>query len=95
MQNTLNSDGQLEQVQSKKDSNHGFWTYANSFSYDATGAVTKMQLGNGRWETAEYNDRMQVTEIGLGTTDNQNLLKLEFGYNTTGQSDNNGSLKRR
>ena len=99
VQNTLDSDGKLEQVQSRKDSNHGFWTYANSFSYDPTGAVTKMQLGNGRWETAEYNDREQVTKIGLGTLDsNASLLELDFGYtgsdptNTVGDR-NNGSMR--
>lgn len=53
-----------------------------------------MQLGNGRWETALYNNRLQITQIGLGTTDvDQNQLKLEFKYNTAGQADNNGSMR--
>lgn len=91
---TLDSDGKLSQVQSKKNSTYGFFTYANSFSYDSAGAITKMQLGNGRWETAAYNDRLQVREIGLGVTDAaQDLLKLEYSYNTTGQSNNNGLLR--
>jgi YD repeat-containing protein len=91
---TLNADGELSQVQSKKNSSSGYWTYAGSFSHNAAGAVTKMQLGNGLWETAAYNERQQVTMMGLGPTDSsQNIQKLEFGYNTPNQSDNNGSMR--
>lgn len=94
VKNTLNTDGQLAQVQSKKNANYGFFTYADSPTYNSSGAVTKMQLGNSRWETASYNERLQITQIGLGAThDTQNLLKLEFKYNTTGQTDNNGSMR--
>ena len=51
-----------------------------------------MQLGNGRWETYSYNNRQQITQIGLGTTDStQDLLKLEYGYGTA--TENNGSLR--
>ena len=52
-----------------------------------------MQLGNGLWETEEYNERLQVKQIGLGMTDStQGLLKLEYAYNTTGNDDDNGAL---
>ena len=51
-----------------------------------------MQLGNGRWETESYNNRLQVTQIGLGSTNStQNLLKLEYSYGTNTQ--NNGNLR--
>src|SRR5205085_1713023 len=61
--------------------------------YNSDGSVNKMRLGNGHWETYLYNNRFQVTQIGLGTTDStQDLLKLEFGYNTTGNHDNNGAM---
>ena len=98
VKNTLNADGELSQVQSKKNTNSGYWTYADSFSYNSAGAVTKTQLGNGRWETAQYDTpRLQVTEIGLGTTDStQNLLKLEFKYTGPGSGTddkNNGSMR--
>jgi RHS repeat-associated protein len=96
VKHTLNADGELSQVQSRKNANHGFFTYAGSFSYNASGAVTKMQLGNGRWETADYDPaRQQITKIGLGlTAEDQNLLKLEFKYTTTPTStDNNGSMR--
>jgi len=53
-----------------------------------------MQLGNGRWETESYNNRMQVTQIGLGATDaDQDLLKLEYSYANPSTTDNNGSLR--
>ncbi|MEP7148725.1 MAG: hypothetical protein ABI857_07560, partial [Acidobacteriota bacterium] len=106
VKNTLNADGELSQVQSGKcldatpgtagtcTNRAGFFTYADSFTYNSSGAVTKMQLGNGKWETASYNERLQITQIGLGLTpETQNLLKLEVKYNTTGQTDNNGSMR--
>ena len=92
VRSTFGVDGELTQVQSKRDADHGFVNYAESISYNASGAVTKMQLGNGRWETAIYNDRLQITQIGLGTTDSmQDLLKLNYDYGTSTQ--NNGSLR--
>lgn len=94
VKNTFDQDGNLSQVQSKKNSNFGFFNYADSISRDSAGNVKKMQLGNGRWETASYNNRQQVTQIGLGTTDTtQDLLKLEYKYDTTTTShDDNGSM---
>ncbi|MGB7070434.1 MAG: RHS repeat-associated core domain-containing protein [Pyrinomonadaceae bacterium] len=94
VKNTLNSDGELSRVQSRKNSTFGFWTYAGAFRYNETGALTKMHLGNGRWETASYNDRLQETQIGLGMTSSaQDLLKLEFEYNSSGQTNNSGLLR--
>jgi RHS repeat-associated protein len=92
---TLDQDGDLSQVQSRKTSAQGFWTYAGSFSFDSAGNVTKLQLGNGLWETAAYNDRLQIKEIGLGITNTStSLLRLEYKYDTTTTSfDNNGSLR--
>ena len=96
VKNTLDADGQLSHVESKKDANHGFSTYADAFTYNSVGAVTKMRLGNGLWETAVYDSkRLQVTQIGLGTTDGtQDLFKLEFSYASSPTSiDNNGSMR--
>ena len=92
VKNVLNNDGELAILQSKKNANAGFFNYAGNITYNAAGAVEKMRLGNGRWETAAYNSRVQVTQIGLGTTDQaQDLLKLEYSYGTSTQ--NNGSLR--
>jgi hypothetical protein len=51
-----------------------------------------MQLGNGRWESTQFNNRLQPTQIALGTTPQSlpNLLKLDYTYGTT---DNNGNVK--
>lgn len=89
---TLNQDGELALVQSKKNANTGYYAYAMGFSYNATGALDKMRLGNGHWETYTYNNRLQIENIGLGTTDaNKNLLELQFNYGN--DEDNNGSIR--
>lgn len=81
VKNTLNADGELSQVQSKKNSNYGFFTYADAFSYNAAGAVSSMQLGNGRWESTQFNSRLQPTQIALGTVQNAtDKLKLNYSY---------------
>jgi len=68
----------------------GYWRYADAFSYNAAGAVTSMQLGNGRWESTVFNNRLQPTEIKLGTTQGtSNYLSLVFSYGTT---NNNGNI---
>jgi RHS repeat-associated protein len=96
VKNTLNQDGELSMVKSRKNSNVGYYAYAQSFSYNAAGMLDKMRLGNGHWETYSYNNRSQVTQVGLGTTDvTQDLLKLEYGYETyatSGNHDNNGTM---
>ena len=51
-----------------------------------------MRLGNGKWETAKYNNRQQITEIALGSSStDKSLLKLEYDYGTNLQ--NNGSMR--
>jgi len=99
VKNVIDNDGELSIVRSRKTTSHGYWNYADGFTYNASGAVEKMQLGSGRWETASFNNRMQVTQIGLGVTNNtQNLLKLEFDYEganpgSTVSDRNNGSMR--
>ncbi len=66
--------------------------YANSISYNSAGAMERLRLGNGKWETAKYNERLQVTQIGLGNSaTDTSLLKLEFSYGNNTQ--NNGSMR--
>jgi len=92
VKNVLDAEGDLSIVQSKKNQNAGYWNYASHFSYTAAGAVSSMQLGNGRWESTQFNSRLQPTQIALGTTPQSltNLLKLDYTYGTT---DNNGNVK--
>ncbi len=90
VKNVLNANGELSMVQSKKNSDSGYWSYANSFTYSAAGAVTSMQLGNGHWESTTFNSRLQPTQIALGIVqDGDGLLKLNYDYGTT---SNNGNL---
>jgi RHS repeat-associated protein len=90
VKNVLDADGDLALVQSKKNANYGYWTYANSFTYTAAGAVSSMQLGNGRWESTIFNNRLQPAQIALGTVQNgTDKLKLNFDYSTT---QNNGNV---
>jgi|GEM_PF-1516109 len=90
VKNTLDIDGDLQQVQSRK-ANDTFRNYANAFTYTAAGAVSSLRLGNGKFENTQFNSRLQPTQIGLGSSaTNQNLLKLNYDYGTT---DNNGNVK--
>lgn len=99
IRNTFDADNQLSQIQGRSG-NKGFWTYANGFTYNSSGGITSTRLGNGRWESAQFNSRLQPVQLGLGTTQGAtNLLKLEYTYGTweSGVLDtqkNNGNLGR-
>jgi len=93
VKNVLDNTGDLSIVQSKKNTASGYWHFADSFTYNAAGAVTSMQLGNGRWESTQFNSRLQPTQIALGSTNAAtDLVKLNYTYNTTGNADNNGNV---
>lgn len=88
----LDQDGDLESVKGQKP-NSSAKLYLDRIKYNSDGAMEKMRLGNGRWETAAYNSRGQTTRIGLGYSDtDQSLLKLDYDYGTNLQ--NNGSLRQ-
>jgi RHS repeat-associated protein len=90
VKNTLDVDGALAQVQSRK-SNGTLQNYANAFIYTSAGAVSSLRLGNGKFENTTFNSRLQPIQIGLGSSaTSQNLLKLSFDYGVT---DNNGNVK--
>ncbi len=75
------SDGDLSRIWGKKDANAPERTYVNSFSFTASGGIERMKLGNGRWETAKFNERAQLTEIGIGMGANDNgVWKLQYKY---------------
>jgi RHS repeat-associated protein len=49
-----------------------------------------MRLGNGKWETAKFNDRLQVTELALGNSSaDASVWKVNYGY---GEIDSNGNV---
>ena len=65
-------------------------TFANSFSYTAAGGVSQLKLGNGRFESAVFNSRLQLTQLGLGASvAAPGDWKVNYDY---GELDSNGTL---
>lgn len=89
--------GRLSKVTSQNP-NQAERIYINNLTYNAFGAVSQARLGNGRWESAQFDAKtMQTTQIGLGySIGNASQLKIEYNYGTTTltTSDNNGSLRQ-
>lgn len=89
------ASGDLSQVAKSS----GF-VYANSFSYAPHGQIERLRLGNGNWETTQFNSDRQITQIGLGhSPSNTGLLKINYEYGEwTGSAvdaeKNNGNLAR-
>lgn len=66
----------------------------NRLQYSASGALQAVKLGNGLWEHTSFNSRLQPTQVGLGTSStDSSKLQLDYSYNTTGQSNNNGNVR--
>ncbi|MBV6497001.1 MAG: hypothetical protein DCC44_05045 [Acidobacteria bacterium] len=94
VKNTLDEDGSLSQVHSKRTAGDILRPYATNFTYNAAGAITQMRLGNGRWESTQFNSRLQPVQIGLGSGPTaQNLLKLDYEYGATA-AVNNGNVTK-
>ena len=90
VKNTIASDASLSKVETQV-SGGNYATRADNFSYTAADAVSSMKLGNNRWETAQFNNRLQPMQLGLGSAQNQtDLWKVGYDYGTT---DNNGNVK--
>jgi RHS repeat-associated protein len=102
VRNTLDSNGDLMAVLGRKTTHPQFWAWANNFKYNAAAAVTSMQLGNGLWESTKFNERLQPTQIALGSLQNgTDKLKLNYEYGAldvgTGQTiagTNNGNVSK-
>lgn len=89
VKNVLDNNGNLSIVESKKNANSGFFNYAKNFTYNAAGAATSLQLGNGKWESTQFNSRLQPIQIALGTVQNgTDKLKLNYDYGTTADNGN-------
>ncbi|MBK7802119.1 MAG: RHS repeat-associated core domain-containing protein [Chloracidobacterium sp.] len=84
----FNVDGDLSRVSGQNGPTQQ--TYANSFSFDASGSVQRLRLGNGKWETAKFNNRNQVTELGLGNSSTDaSIWRTNFEY---GDVQSNGTV---
>ncbi len=70
---------------------------ADRILYTAGGAASAFRLGNGLWERADFNSRLQHTRIRLGTvTDGSSVLRLDYAYGvvaggTLDTAKNNGN----
>jgi RHS repeat-associated protein len=90
VKNEINTDGKLLSITGQTSANSLVQTYANSFAYTSSGATERLKLGNGRWETAKFNNGLQVTELGLGNSGTDaSLWKVNYDY---GEIDVNGNL---
>ena len=86
----LESDGDLSRIYGKANSNATERTYANSFLYTADGRISQLKLGNGLWESAKFNNRLQVTEFNLGIgVNDSSRFKLPYQY---GELNSDGSI---
>ena len=92
VKNEFEADGDLARIFGKANASATEKTYANGFSYTADGKIQRLRLGNGRWESAKFNERLQVTELALGASNgNGGLWKLNYEYgelNTDGVTVN-------
>lgn len=89
VKNEFEPDGDLMRIFGKATPSAPERSYANSFSYTPDGRIERLKLGNGLWERAAFNSRMQVTELNLGWGLNGDLWKLGYQY---GEIDGNGNL---
>lgn len=81
VKNDLDSDGDLIRVYGRASSNAPEQTYANNFKYTAKGGISQMRLGNGKWETAQFNSRNQTIQLGLGTSaTNTSQWRMNYQY---------------
>jgi RHS repeat-associated protein len=86
VKNEFESDGDLQDVVSKKAGGTVFTPYVSNFSYTASGGISQMKLGNGKWETAKFNERLQVYELGLGGGPaDASLWKVHYDYGELSQ----------
>jgi len=102
VKNEFDANGDLSRIAGKANINALERTYANSFAYTASGAIAKLKLGNGLWEAAKFNTRLQITELGLGIgADNLDKWKVNYDYGeldadgtTVNQAKNTGNIAK-
>ena len=77
----FDSSGDLSKVYGTVNATAAERTYANEFAYTADGKIERLKLGNGLWESAQFNSRLQVTELTLGNfVGDGSLWKVNYQY---------------
>jgi|CXWL01.1.fsa_nt_gi RHS repeat-associated protein len=85
VKSNLDTDGDLASIETKKNAGANFSNYASNFSYNAAKAVTDLKLGNGLWESTDFNSQLQPEMTAIGTTQNgYDKLKLNYTYANNG-----------
>jgi len=92
--NAYDTAGRLTSVNGQKtgESNKA---YASSIGYAPQGAVSSMTLGNNLIDQTSLNNRLQPTQIKLGTTTSpSSVLQLDYTYSNSNPNthDNNGNV---
>ena len=81
VKNEFESDGDIARISGKPTSTATEQMYATGFQYFADGKIERLKLGNGLWESAKLNNRLQATEIAMGhSVGDGSLMKLNYEY---------------
>ena len=89
VKNSFQADGNLAKIETLP-AGGSYQMRAQNFAYSAAGAISALQIGSGKWESAQFNSRLQVTQLGLGNSaSDQSLWKLNYDFGTT---NNNGNV---
>ncbi len=101
VKSTTNTEGRLSDVSSKKVGQPSFQTLADNFAYTPHGLISQMRFGNNRWESTQFNVRMQPSRFALGTSAGATDVfsaSYEYGEIDAGgnfnASKNNGNIAR-
>ncbi|MEZ5306392.1 MAG: hypothetical protein R2684_04520 [Pyrinomonadaceae bacterium] len=82
--NDFDENGELSRIHGQNGAASTARTFANSLNYLPDGRIEKLRLGNGLWESSAFNDRLQVTMLGLGRgPEDASDWRLEYGYDET------------
>lgn len=88
---TYNSAAQITQQTSTLSDTEHPGTLASEFVYNAPSGVTQVKMGNVLYESRQYNNRLQPTEIRTYPQSGPDALKFTYGY-TDIQGRNNGNV---
>jgi len=75
------ASGNIARIEGKAGPSAIVRPFATAFSYLPDGKIEKLRLGNGLYESANVNSRLQVTELALGhSVGDGGLMKIDYDY---------------
>lgn len=91
--NSYDSAGRLTGVAGQVSVGSPSTAYASGGQYASHGEILSLGLGNGLFRKASFNNRLQPTQINLGTASNP-ASAVGFGYAFSASgADNNGNVR--